>query len=338
MIDTPRTTWPLPAACLALLVLGPAAQAAPPAGGYWLSAELEASSGKRVQAAAEMSGDAERVFPLDPAASLPGDSIARVTTIQAAMSWVSRWAFDGHVIGISDNPTALREAPAPSPGGKLLERHGAVLRSLVITGATPADGVREIAWPLTQESILPPDSEWSAAALVPTVAPLFAAPAPFVPPASERSGEAHRAGGLYLLGYLDRCAQDDGTKHCMRWAQVVARNGDRFTPGYLPAFQVAALDAWVRAPGNLPRGQLIPAAIDGEIALLLLLVRLSDNTLHAQMLELETHHAAFPEVTLAIEPGEATLTFAKRPPLRVDLSPDMDRRPSEARNPAPSAG
>ena len=208
----------------------------------------------------------------------------------------------------------------------MLNEHEVKLRALIVTGATAADGVREVAWPLDQLSVLPPDSEWSAAALVPTIAPIFAAPAPFVPPASERSGEAKRQGGLYLLGYLDRCMDLDGVRHCMRWAQVIGRDNDRFTPGYLPAYQVAPLDAWVRAPGDLPRGQLIPAVIEGDRASFLLLVRLPDNVLHTQMLDLPTHEGGFPYPRLEVTTHEAVLRLEGAPPLRVELSPDMDRR------------
>lgn len=317
---------------LALLVatFSVGASAASPAGGYWLSAQLDGGGGQRAQAATEMSGDAERVFPLDPAATLPGEAIARVARVQEAMLWVSRWAFDGHVVGVSDTPQRIREAAAPSPGAGLHKRHGVILRALVVTGATSSDGVREIGWPLDQESILPPDSEWIAAALVPKVAPLFGAPAPYVPPAAERSGQARRSGGLYLLGYLDRCSSSsDGEKAkrtCMRWAQVVARDGDHFTPGYLPAFQVATLEAWVRTPGNLPRAQLIASAIEGDKAFLHLLVRLKDNTLHGQTLELGAVDGGFPHVEFGINAEVALLKIDGELPLEVELSPDMDRR------------
>lgn len=335
--------------------------AAPP-GGYWLSAEFDGPEGSQVQAAAEMAGDRERVFTLDEGAAqgaqLPGQAVARSPTVQDAMSWVSRWAFDG-ALGFPDDVGALRLAPAPEVGGSLLRRFGVRLRSLVVTGATPDDGVRDIHWPVDQRQVLPADSSWRSAALVPSHAAIFAAPSATLPPARERSGEAERAGGLFVLGRVDRCAelpalQPAGAepakpvRNCMRWVQVLARSGDRFLPGYLPSFQIAETEAWVRAEGGLPRAQLRAASIEGELARYTLVVRLLDNQLHQTVVERPTVDGGFEDFELSFvapderaEDGErATWTLVLQPrqgttPVHLPLSADIDLRPPPQPKPAP---
>lgn len=300
----------------------PAGAASP--GGYWLSLEARGTPGARVQAASELAGDEQRVFADDLAVTLAGEPVARVDDVQSALRWVAHWAFDGSFIGWPENPGQLRTAPAPEPSGTLARRFELQLQALVLTGATDSGSERAIHWPTDQRELLPPDLPWIPAALVPDYAPIFAAPAPRLPPAAERSGELERAGGLYLLGMLDRCEGAGPDRRCLRWAQVVARKGNRFIPGYLPAFQVAAVDAWTRGDTDLPRAVLLPYGWTPSEASFLLVARTLDNRLHQQRIDLPATPEGFPDAQLRIVETRAEIRTGSRTPLIVELSPKMD--------------
>lgn len=263
-----------------------------------------------------------------------GAVVGQVASIHDALRFVARWAFTA-VAGSARDRT-LRQPAAPVPGGDLLATHGAVLVALTVQGRSAEGTARAIQWPKEQAELLPPDLPWIPAALVPDRAPLFAAPAARVPPTSERYSLARRAGGLFVLGALDRCderppavpgAADPPTRVCLRWYQVVARDGERFQAGYLPAFQVALADDWRRGQGALPRAQLIASGTRGEVAQFLLLARARDNSLHRLTLEAPLVGDAFPEATLGVDGDWATVSFAGAATRRIALDATMDARP-----------
>lgn len=303
----------------------PAPPAPPPpsatAAGYWVGAHL-LGPGPAVMAATEAMSLGTSI---DGAPTSSGAIVGQVTAVHDALRFVARWAFDGAFPPPTDR--ALRQPPARPPGGDLLARHGAVLVALTVQGRTADGGLRSIQWPKEQAELLPPDVAWIPAALVPERAPLFAAPAPRVPAAGERYALARRSGGLFVLGALDRCEGSGDDRVCLRWLQVVAREGERFLAGYLPAFQVALLDGWRRGQGALPRAQLIASGVRGATAQYLLVARARDNVLHRVTVEAPLAGEAFPEATLRVDGDWAIVEFAGAPARRIALDATMDARP-----------
>ncbi|MCY1062298.1 hypothetical protein [Nannocystis sp. SCPEA4] len=329
-------TWPLAPVLCALFCTTAAAEppapapAAPSGGGYWVGAHL-LGPGPAVLAATEAMSLGTSV---DGAATSVGAVVGQVTTIHDAMRFVARWAF-GAAVGPARDRT-VRQTPAPIPGGDLLPTHGAVLVALTVQGRSPEGGTRTIQWPKEQAELLPPDLAWIPAALVPDRAPLFAAPSARIPPTSERFALARRAGGLFVLGALDRCddrspplpgAGGEPVRACLRWYQVVARDGERFQAGYLPAFQVSITEDWRRGQGALPRAQLIASGTRGDTAQFVLLARARDNALHRVTLEAPLVGDAFPEATLSVDGDWAEVRFAGAAPRRIALDATMDARP-----------
>ncbi len=308
--------------------------ASPPApapvvrGGYWLSADLVGPAAAQQGAAVELGQGLLVQEPADVAP--PGVLVGHVPDAPAALQWISEHAF-GPVPAPPPEPGALQRDPAPAPAGGLLERHGALLAAFVVSGATPDLRPRAIDWPQDQASVLPPGSTWIPAALVPDRAPLFAAPAPRTPPAAERFAMARRRGGLYLVGWRDRCdiEADDGTRSCMRWAQVIARDGDRFTPGYLPMIQVARTDAWVPSATSLPRAQLVPMGLADGRAQWVLLARGHDEVLRRRTVDAPATADGWPSAGLVVEGNVAIVALGDEPPLPLPIDATLDARPRD---------
>ncbi|MEM7159232.1 MAG: hypothetical protein AAF799_40720 [Myxococcota bacterium] len=294
-------------------------------GGYWLGIDLVGPAAAQQAATLEVS---EGLTLLDPADQTPpGILVGHVEEVQEAIRWVDRHAFDPRV-PLPNQPRALQPTAAPTPGGGLLRRHDATLVAFVISGATPDLLPRTIAWPLDQSAILPPGSTWQPAALIPVHAPLFAAPSPSVPPAAEAHAIAHRRGGLFVLNWFDRCEPGPNGDRCLRWAQVMVRDGDRFSPGYLPMFQVASRGTWVRGSEPLPRAQLIPIAIEGGRARWLLLARGRDNQLHRRTLEAPAEAEGWPRSSLRIHDETAAVILGDEPTQQWRLDASLDARGS----------
>lgn len=304
----------------------------PASGGYWLGAQL-LGPGPGVLAATEAMSLGTSV---DGAPTDAGAVVGQAAAAHDALSFVARWAFTD--VAAPARERALYQGAAPVPGGELLATHGAVLVAVTVRGRSPEGGTRTIQWPSNQAELLPPELPWIPAALVPDRAPLFAAPAAQVPPASERYALARRAGGLFVLGALDRCADVPAppvapdkpplvARTCLRWFQVVARDGERFQAGYLPAFQVALSDDWRRGQGPLPRAQLVASGVRGGTAQFVLHARARDNSLHRLTLDAPLVGDAFPEASLSVDGDWATIAFAGAPARRIALDATLDARP-----------
>jgi hypothetical protein len=197
----------------------------------------------------------------------------------------------------------------------------------VASGATPDLGLRTIRWPSDPRAILPDDLAWEPAALLPDRAPLFATPAATLPPAGERYAIIRRAGDLYVLGMVDRCVGEQPKRTCLRWLQVVARDGNRFRGGYLPAFWVAHRSKWLPAPTGVPRAQLLASGVVDGRAQWLLVARIDDGTLHRTTIEAPLAGNRFPGASLRVSGDLAVVTVDGQPERRLELGAAMDRRP-----------
>ena len=320
---------------LSLSVWSTLALAAPEASaekaGYWLSVDLIGPAVARSEAAFSMSDDTAPRSPRD--GRLPGQAVGHVPDIHAVVAWLERHAFGTRTPALPFDPAMLHEAPAPAVAGSLHDAHGVQLRAMVVTGATAAGDRRPIEWPTDATRIMPPGTQWHVAALLPDAAPLFAAPAPLVPPASERFALARRRGDVFVVGMVDRC-RTTPTRHCTRWVQAVIRDGDRFIPGYLPAAQVALRDGWRSStPENLPRAQLLRVGIRDATALLLLVARDATGALHRRTIEAPlqsgTAGDGFPDVDLTVDGAQATVTHGSDVQTFV-LDASLDARPLPA--------
>jgi len=302
----------------------PPAPPAPVAAGYWLGARLLGPAPAQ-QAALEAIA-----LPtgIDGA---PDQTVAgQVETLAEAMTWVARWSFAGEplprpTLEPADSP--LHTGPAPIPGGPLFTRHGAVLHALSVRGRSLDGSTRAIRWPQAAAEITPPELPWLPAVLLAERAPLFAAPASRVPPAAERFAHARRGGHLWILGLVDRCDRAAGERVCLRWAQVVAREGDEFRAGYLPAHQLAPIDGWRRGSGAAPRAQLLASGTVGARAQFLLVARTRDGGLHRHTLEAPLVDDAYPAARLRVEGEWAIVEFTGAPPRRIALDATLDARP-----------
>ncbi len=326
LILAARTATPAPPPTPA-----PAVAPAPEArGGYWLTADLVGPAAAQQGAAVELGAG---LLIQDPAElPPPGVLVGHVAEASEALQWIADHAFEPAPPRLPD-PLLLRRTAAPTPAGGLLDRNGAIVVAFIVSGATPELRPRKIDWPLDQASVLPPGSTWQPAALVPDHAPLFAAPAPVIPPAAERHAMAHRRGGLYVLGWVDRCTPAELGLRCLRWAQVVARDGDRFTPGYLPMLQVAASEGWVRGEGVLPRAQLVPIGLAEGRAQWVLLARGRDNALHRRTLHAPARPGGWPATELIVEGDLAIVRLGDEPPLLLALDATLDARPPGGESP-----
>ncbi len=312
----------------------PSTQApAPQKAGYWLSVDLIGPASARSEAAHALSADTSPRSPRD--GRLRGEAIGHVDDIHAVIRWLEQHAFPPPAQPLALHPAEIVEASAPAIADQLRTDHGVQLRAMVVTGATVVGDRRPIDWPADGSRILPPDSTWHAAALLPGAAPLFAAPGSATPPASERFAMAYRRGDVFVTGTLDRC-DETPPRHCMRWAQVVVRDGDRFIPGYIPAHQIAIRDAWrFDTEEHLPRAQLIRTGTRGSTGLLLLVARDSTGALHRKTVELPLQDGRFPAVGFTVRGPLAVLEL---PSGRVELPLDgsLDARPTPRADPAPT--
>lgn len=304
--------------------------------GYWLSVDLIGPAVARSEAAFSLSEDTAPRSPRD--GRLPGQAVGHVPDIHAVVGWLERHAFGAQAPALAYDPAMLHDVAAPPVAGDLRSAFGVQLRAMVVTGATSAGDRRPIEWPTDATRIMPPGTRWHVAALLPDAAPLFAAPAPRVPPASERFALARRRGDVFVVGMVDRC--EPNPRRCTRWVQAVIRDGDRFVPGYLPAAQVALRDGWRSStPENLPRAQLLRVGVRDQTAQLLLVARDATGVLHRRTIEAPLQQgsagAGFPDVDLSVDGLVATVTHGAEVQTFV-LDASLDAHPSaEAAPPQP---
>lgn len=207
--------------------------------GFWLSVELIGPRGAQVEAAASLVDESVEVALPRGGRPPPGELVGRVTNLEQALQWIDRHAFGEPAIGF-ETPTIDRSAPIP--GGSLYTEHGVIATALVVTAAGDSGGTREYPWPSADTLPTPPGSDWRAAELIAARIAMFAAPAPLVPPASERYLELGSSSEVWVIGSLERC--DAAGTRCLRWAQVIAREGDRFQAGWVPAIHVVPFSSW----------------------------------------------------------------------------------------------
>jgi hypothetical protein len=214
-------------------------------GGFWLSLELIGPRGAQIDAARSLAQPPVIDALPRGGAPPPGELVGRVDTLAQALSWVDANSFA---------PLSQDDASTPIPGGQLYERHGLFLTALVVTGGA-VSGTKSYPWPSAAVLPIPPGAQWRPASLAVARAPVFAAPGPRLPPASERYQVVHIEDSVWLLDTLDRC-DDEGA--CLRWAQILIRRGDRFFGGWVLATQVVPDSAWVAGPGER-RFALLPS-------------------------------------------------------------------------------
>jgi hypothetical protein len=201
--------------------------------GFWLSVELIGPRGAQVDAAAALVDESVEATLPRGGRPPPGELVGRVADLEQALAWIDRHAF-----GVGEQA----EGSSPIPGGPLHAEHGVVMTALVVTAAGDSGGTREYPWPSAGMLPTPLGSDWRAAELIAARVPMFAAPAALVPPASERYLELGSTSEVWVIGTLDRC--DAAGTRCLRWNQVIAREGDRFRAGWVPGFHVVPFAAW----------------------------------------------------------------------------------------------
>jgi hypothetical protein len=282
---------------------------APP--GLWLSLELIGPRGAQLDAA-----EALRVAPIVDAlprggSPPPGELVGRVDTLEQALTWVAQQAFDAGAIGF-EQPAA---ATAPLPGGRLRADHGVHLTALVVTAASPSGGTQAFAWP--PADLLPTPAAWLPASLVVARAPVFAAPGPRLPPASERYRTATRADAIWQLGALDRC---DDAGRCLRWAQILVREGDRWYGGWVLAAQVVADREWVGGPDER-RFALIASHRDRAQVGHVLIEQQHDQQRPPRGLSQALVGSEWPSASLAVVGERLIVQVAGQPALTLDLTP-----------------
>jgi hypothetical protein len=259
-----------------------------------------------------------------PPAELPGEAVAHVADIRAALQWVEANAFAEAPADDIVDPLELRREAAAVIGGSQYAELGVQLQALALSGLTPLQEYRAVDWPVEPDTILPEGTTWITADLVPNAAPIFAAPAAAIPPASERHATIHRRGQLFVVRMIDRCEEQQ--RRCLRWAQVVARDGDRFIPGYVPAFQVAIRRDWMRGEGELPRAILIRSGLDGQRARWQLVARARDETVHRTTFTTASNGDAFPDASLSVEGDWGIVVAGAAQPQRVALDASLTPR------------
>lgn len=199
----------------------------------WLSAELIGPRGAQLDAASSLATPPVQDELPRAGAPPPGEYVGSVTSLEQALHWV-----DLHALTPQDDPNAPELA-----AGALFSQHGVVTTALVVTPHSV--GPDPYPWPSAAVLNVPPDLGWRPASLASMRAPLFAAPAARLPPASERYRVVEQLDALWLLDQRDVCGE---SSHCMSWSSVVVRRGDRFFAGWLPSTQVIPDDAWVGGP------------------------------------------------------------------------------------------
>lgn len=214
-------------------------------GGFWLSLELIGPRGAQIDAARSLAQPPVIDALPRGGSPPPGELVGRVDTLEQALSWVDANSFAD--LGEGEDAT-------PIPGGQLYEDHALFLTALVVTGGA-IGGTQPYPWPPAGVLPIPPGASWRPARLAVARAPMFAAPAPRLPPASERYQIVAIDDSVWLLDSVDRC---DDAGACLRWAQILVRRGDRFFGGWVPATQVIPDSAWVGGPGER-RFALLPS-------------------------------------------------------------------------------
>lgn len=222
---------------------------------FWLSAELIGPRGAQLDAASSLATPPVQDELPRGGAPPPGEYVGSVTSLDEALRWV-----DLHALTPQDDP----EAPELAAGA-LFSRHGVVTTALVVTPRS--SGTDPYPWPSAAVLSVPSDLGWRPASLSSMRAPLFAAPAAQLPPASERYRVVEEQDALWLLDQRDVCSA-----RCMSWSSVLVRRGDRFFAGWLPSTQVIPDDAWVGGPQErrfaLRPGHRDPSAGETSFALL----------------------------------------------------------------------
>jgi hypothetical protein len=287
----------------------------PPVAGFWLSLELIGPRGAQIDVA-----EAQRVAPIVDAlprggAPPPGELVGRVDTLEQALAWIEQHAFEGGAVGFDDPSDPGTAAPAPLPGGGLLREHGVHLTALVLTAASSSGGTELYPWP--PASVLPTPSSWLPASLAVDRAPMFAAPAPELPPASERYRVVARQDSIWQLGALDRCTPE---RACLRWAQVLVRQGDRWFGGWLPAALVVADRDWVAGPDERSVALLASHRDRAEVGYVLL-ERRRDRHEPPRGLTHPHAGATWPAASVQILGEQLTALIANDPVLTLELPP-----------------
>ena len=157
----------------------------------------------------------------------------------------------------------------------------------------------------------------------------MAGPRATIPPLAEASYVADRSTHLWVVGVFDRC---DEREACLRWAQVVLRDGDDFRGGYVPAQHLAALDEWSGDPEALSVA-VRPALLDAEVARYVVVAR--DRGGPPQAYEIEAPIAAgeggaWPEIQTTVT-GERVRVQAGATRITLDLSSDDELTPRSKR-------
>jgi hypothetical protein len=224
---------------------GEVPQAPPPLieapGGFWLSVELLGPRGAQLDAVRSLARPPVIDALPRGGAPPPGELVGRVDTLAQALEWIDANSF-APLAGDGERNDALLV-----PGGQLYREHGLFLTALVINAQT-LGGAEPYPWPPADALMLPESLDWQPASLAVGRAPVFATPAPSLPPAAERYQVATIEDSIWLLGERDSCAAEG--RSCLAWARILIRHGDRFFGGWVPATWVVPDSAWVGGPGE----------------------------------------------------------------------------------------
>jgi hypothetical protein len=306
-----------------------AALSGPPADGrgYFVGVEIQAGDDRGTLIEALAAG--MPTLEVLPEGTLDFVPIARVADLAQAIAFVARTCFPGEARGAPD-PTAILDLPTALPWSGLPA--GTVLGAVVVVGAEGEGRLRTIAWPKDPERIVPEGSRWTTAELVPTRAPLYPAPLASHPRSDQRLRVLVRRDDIFVLDWVDRCRGEGVSRRCLRWARVIARRGDRFFAGFLPAHHVVADDAWLRAQGStmaLPAAAIVVEGIDGGEARFALIVRAIDGTTHRAVLEAPLVEGGIPSVSALVERKRIVVKIDGVPKRELPLGPELDRRPAD---------
>ena len=281
--------------------------------GFWLSVELVGPRGAQLDAVVSL-----RPPPIVDelprgGTPPPGELVGRVDTLADALAWIDAHAFTALIEG---------EDATPVPGGQLYEDHGVYLTALIVTGAA-GGGTQPYPWP--PASVLDLQGRrWRPASLTVARAPVFAAPAPTLPPASERYQVVEIDDSLWLLDTLERC---DGAGVCLRWARVLVRRGDRFFGAFVPASLIVTDDSWVGGPHER-RFALIASHRDrAGVGFALIEER---GARREAPVGIRHVHAdtTWPSAGVEVWGEELTVTIAGRPALQRQLQPPPPLSPA----------
>ncbi len=217
-------------------------------------------------------------------------------------------------------PPQTTDVAAPTLADEVRRAHGVRVHGFSITSEPDAP------WPSEPHQWLPPEAPWHRGTLAATSAPLFAAPAPRLPSAGQSHARVERDSDVFELGHVDRC-DEAGT--CLRWSQIVTRDGDAFTGGYVPAYLFVPRADWVPSATDLPRAQLRPSTLGRGEATWVLWVRLPDGTLHQHTLTVPTTTPdRWPAASLTVDGTTATVELGQTQRQLV-LDASLDARPED---------